>query len=227
MKRVIFTFMFLFSLVLSACGTSNQDVANDQGETNGSGGIVAGEVETSLIEKDSLQYEYRLKNQTEEEIILEFPTSQRYDYTISTKDGTEKYRYSSTATFIQVEETETLKQGDELIYEINLSDIQLEKGEYVLSVWTTTKEGEKFKVVTDIKFDSSINLNEIISTDAVFNGQADPHTIEVTIDGEAVSLQTLEVTDVDFSKIETGANISIQYYANELGQNVLTSFTVK
>jgi hypothetical protein len=150
MKKAII--LFLLGILLAGCGTGNQLTGNEPAkETSGkgSGGIVAGEMEASLTEKDAFLFEYEVKNQTEQEVTLDFTSSQRFDYSVSTKDGKELFLFSSVASFLQVLGTETIKQGESLTYEIDLLDLNLEKGEYLLSAWMTPQEGPKYKVTTE------------------------------------------------------------------------------
>jgi len=142
----------LLGLLITGCGTKEGEITNEpdpEVEAEG-GGIVAGEMEASLTEKNPFVFEYRVKNQTEEEIKLEFPSSQRFDYSVATKGGEEIFLFSSVASFLQVIGEENIKQAETLTYEIDLHDLNLEKGDYILSAWMTPQEGEKYK--TEIEF---------------------------------------------------------------------------
>ncbi|KKK33634.1 hypothetical protein WQ57_23770 [Mesobacillus campisalis] len=143
--------LFLLGILLVGCGTRGKVPANEPAEETsgkGSGGIVAGEIEASLTEQDTFLFEYEVKNQTEKEVTLEFTSSQRFDYSVSTKDGKELFLFSSVASFLQVLGTETIKQGESLTYEIDLTDLNLEKGQYLLSAWMTPQDGPKYKTTT-------------------------------------------------------------------------------
>lgn len=67
---------------------------------------------------------------------------------------------------------------------------------------------------------------DVMTAEGIYVGQVDPHTIEVKIEGEAISLQTTEV-DVSFDDIEDGSNVTVEYIENEHGQYVLKSIQVK
>ncbi|WP_078550048.1 BsuPI-related putative proteinase inhibitor [Litchfieldia alkalitelluris] len=137
-------------LLLTGCGSQNQKVDIVDQVDISNGGIVAGEVESSIIEKTPHIYEYRLKNQTEQMVEFKFNTSQRFDYTVQTKDAKGIFRLSDSNSYKSEITTETIKQGEELIYEINLTELDLKSGEYLLSVWMTTDVGEEYKIVIDI-----------------------------------------------------------------------------
>jgi hypothetical protein len=134
--------------MIAGCGMGTiEPVQNQNGNTNGKG-IVAGEMVPSLIEKGPLLYEYQVKNQTEKEVTLEFTSSQRFDYSVQTKEGKEVFLFSSVVSFLQALGEEKVKQGEELVYEMNLLDLQLAQGEYKLTAWMTPKEGKKYSVTT-------------------------------------------------------------------------------
>lgn len=140
--------ILLMGLLVTGCGTGNQ-VSNDNNEEKGGAGIVAGEMAASIKEHSPLVFQYEVKNQTEQEVTLEFTSSQRYDYSVETKDGKEIFLFSSVANFLQALGEEKVKQGEMLSYEIDLHELSLDKGDYILSVWMTPKEGKKFRVTKE------------------------------------------------------------------------------
>lgn len=142
--------VLLLGILVSGCGTENRVNNNkDDVKNEGGQGIVAGEMAASLTEESPLIFQYEVKNQTEEEITLEFTSSQRFDYSVKTKDGKEIFLFSSVASFLQALGEETVKQGESLTYEIDLHELSLEKGEYVLTAWMTPKEGKKYEVTKE------------------------------------------------------------------------------
>ncbi len=149
MKKLVI--IMLLGLLVAGCGTENQVSNNlkDDNKNGGSAGIVAGEMAPSLTEESPLVFQYEVKNQTEKEVTLEFTTSQRYDYSVKTKDGKEVFLFSSGAAFLQALGEETVKQGESLLYEIDLNELNLEKGEYILTAWMTPKDGKKFEAVKE------------------------------------------------------------------------------
>lgn len=145
MKKILM--VLLMGLLVTGCGTENQVSNNDQDQ--GGAGIVAGEMAASLTEESPLIFQYEVKNQTEEEVTLEFTSSQRYDYSVKTKDGKEIFLFSSVASFLQALGEETVKQGESLTYDIDLHELNLEKGDYILTAWMTPKDGKKFEVTKE------------------------------------------------------------------------------
>lgn len=67
---------------------------------------------------------------------------------------------------------------------------------------------------------------DVITETATYQGQADPHSIEVKTENGVMVLQVLEVEDINWDSIELGADLEIEYYENEHGQNILTNCTV-
>ncbi|MCT2535725.1 BsuPI-related putative proteinase inhibitor [Aquibacillus koreensis] len=173
MKRLVL--FLLIGILLVGCGTSStndSDEQNQDGKTNGSGevtnhevdngsegeeesadgednGIIAGKVVPVLTETNPLLYTYEVANQTEKEITLEFTSSQRFDYAVETKEGEQVYLYSSVASFMQALGEETIKQGGSLEFEINLNELDLEPGDYVLKAWMTPTGSKKYEVSHD------------------------------------------------------------------------------
>jgi hypothetical protein len=143
--------VLLLGFLMAGCGTNGEPLSNEPDpkvEAEGSG-IVAGEMEASLTEQSPFVFQYEVKNQTEEEIKLEFSSSQRFDYSVQTKDGEEIFLFSSVASFLQVIGEERVKQGESLSYEIKLHDLELQKGDYILTAWLTPQEGQKYKATKE------------------------------------------------------------------------------
>ncbi|MGO4890342.1 BsuPI-related putative proteinase inhibitor [Anaerobacillus sp. MEB173] len=108
-----------------------------------------GEVMSVLNDLGDGTFEYKLTNLNEKEITFYFTSGQRFDYSVKTKDGKELFLFSSVASFIQETGKETLKQGEELAYTIDLKDLHLDKGEYILEVWLTSTEEEDCRIAMD------------------------------------------------------------------------------
>ncbi|MDC3414477.1 BsuPI-related putative proteinase inhibitor [Aquibacillus sp. 3ASR75-11] len=146
MKKVLL--FVLLGLLITGCGTGNADASQEKGEgkNGGESGIVAGEMVASLDKKSALVYSYQVKNQTEKVVTLEFTSSQRIDYSVETKDGEQVFLYSSVSSFLAVLGEEKVKQGEALEYTVDLNDLNLPAGEYILTVWMTPKDGKKFTV---------------------------------------------------------------------------------
>jgi ABC-type molybdate transport system substrate-binding protein len=142
--------ILLLGILVTGCGTENR-VSKDEPVNGNEGGqgIVAGEMAASMAEISPLVFRYEVKNQTEQEVNLKFTSSQRFDYSVKTKEGHEVFLFSSVASFLQALGEETLKQGEALTYKIDLKELALEKGEYTLTVWMVPQGGEKYTVTKE------------------------------------------------------------------------------
>jgi hypothetical protein len=151
---MMYKWILVLILVLTGCGTSiekNEQESGSENSTNGGGsGIIAGSVEPTLEKESQMNYVYTIKNQTEKEVKMKFPTSQRFDYSVKDKDGTEVFLFSSAAFFLQAEGEELLKPAEELNYDINLSQLKLSPGTYTIEAWITQQDGEDYKVTEEI-----------------------------------------------------------------------------
>ncbi|MFZ3577196.1 BsuPI-related putative proteinase inhibitor [Virgibacillus sp. DJP39] len=147
-KRGLIQILFcgLIIVLLSGCGSSDQTNSQQGSDKEES---VTGEVVPSLIDLGNGMFEYRVKNQTGKVVEFEFTSGQRYDYALINKDGEQVFLYSSVASFIQALGEEKLKPGEELVYEIDLSKVNVKSGTYILEAWLTATRDEKYKVSTD------------------------------------------------------------------------------
>jgi len=133
MKHLIRTLLFVLLVgLLIGCGTSED-------------GSSADSVVPSLVEVDDRTYDYKIKNQTDQTITLEFNSSQRFDYAIFNDEDEQVYLHSDETMYAQVVGEEELEPGEELAYRINLNDIDLEPGEYVLEAWMVPNGKEAYK----------------------------------------------------------------------------------
>jgi len=68
---------------------------------------------------------------------------------------------------------------------------------------------------------------DLIKKDVIYTGLADPHTIEVKDGEEYLTLQIDPDTTDEWEKIAEDTTVTIEYYENEYGQNILVRYTVK
>lgn len=136
--------LLILGFLLVGCGKANSNDTNIDGS-----GIVAGEITAALKETSPLVFQYEVKNQTEKEVKLEFSSSQRIDYSVETPKGEQIYLYSSLTMFLAVLGEETIKQGEFLSYEIDLHELDLKTGDYLLKVWMTPKDGKVYQITKE------------------------------------------------------------------------------
>ncbi|MBE4908426.1 hypothetical protein IMZ08_10195 [Bacillus luteolus] len=67
---------------------------------------------------------------------------------------------------------------------------------------------------------------EMVREEGAYVGQVDANSIQVNTESQSLTLQTTEVTGVDWSSIVKNAHVIIEYYQNENDQYMLTSINV-
>jgi len=156
MKRFLFIFILIMVVINGLLGcnatTGKENIAVGQEKNpkeKESIGMVAEEMMASLVDLGNGRFQYSIKNQTEKEKTFQFTSSQRFDYAVKTTKGQQVYLFSSVALFMNVLGEETLNPGNELTYDIDLTELNLEKGTYILEVWLTAEEAENYKKVTE------------------------------------------------------------------------------
>ena len=133
--------VLIAAMLLAACGTES----DNQPEDPESGGeIIEGEVTSTIEETDNGTYRYTVKNDTQEAVTFNFTSGQRYDFTLTDEQGNEVFRMSSVSMYTQALGEEILRQGEQLQYEIQVPEANLEPGTYTLEVWMTPTEGTNY-----------------------------------------------------------------------------------
>lgn len=154
------TFLILMAaLILAACGTGQGGEAEpspenpeteEPGTNDGTtGGSTEGEMKPEIEHVNDDIYRYSLVNETGEPHTFEFTSSQRYDYSLANESGEEVFLFSSVSTYLQALGEENLDQGDELSYEFEIPQLELEPGTYELTAWLTPRQGETYEVTTE------------------------------------------------------------------------------
>ncbi|MGV3488513.1 MAG: BsuPI-related putative proteinase inhibitor [Tuberibacillus sp.] len=143
-------FLFISLLIITiGCGNANSHeqpkTMREKAEITTGQGIIAGSVSPMLNieQKDrSVILHFSIMNQTEHPVKYTFPTSQRFDYIISTENGETIKRFSDGRMFTQSISTITLKQGETLSFDPVVTG--LKRGEYLVTFWLTAHE-DQFK----------------------------------------------------------------------------------
>ncbi|WP_161524639.1 BsuPI-related putative proteinase inhibitor [Alteribacter lacisalsi] len=124
MKGISFSF---FALALAACGTGD-DPTGGSADPDEENGEEQSEEEASVSEYDltftmyveedgdTLRTIMTIENETDEEIRLDFASSQEYDVVIE-EDGSTVYQYSEGQMFTQALVSETIEPGGEYVIE--------------------------------------------------------------------------------------------------------------
>lgn len=151
--------ILMAALILAACGNGQKDETetspeNPETEEPGTtdettGGSTEGEMKSEIEHLDDDIYRYSLVNETGEPHTFEFTSSQRYDFSLANESGEEVFLFSSVSTYLQALGEETVDQGDELSYEFEIPQLELEPGTYKLTAWLTPRQGETYEVTTE------------------------------------------------------------------------------
>nr|WP_304216791.1 BsuPI-related putative proteinase inhibitor [Fredinandcohnia onubensis] len=97
-------------------------------------------IETSISKKEmnnGITIIYELHNAGDQDINLQFPSSQEYEYEIYNEAGDLIYRYSDEYVFTQVIRDVLFGKGKTLTFVAGLP--KLEKGNYRISFWVAAK----------------------------------------------------------------------------------------
>ena len=141
-KAALSWLMALFAaMVFAACGTESDNQPEDPAP---GGEIIEGEVTSTIEETGNGTYRYTVKNDTQEAVTFNFTSGQRYDFTLTDEQGNEVFRMSSVSMYTQALGEEILRQGEELQYEIQVPEANLEPGTYTLEVWMTPTQGTNY-----------------------------------------------------------------------------------
>ena len=133
--------LLMAALMLAACGTESDNLPEDP---ESGGEIIEGEVTSTIEETGNGTYRYTVKNDTQEAVTFNFTSGQRYDFTLTDEQGNEVFRMSSVSMYTQALGEEILRQGEELQYEIQVPEANLEPGTYTLEVWMTPTQGTNY-----------------------------------------------------------------------------------
>lgn len=108
---------------------------------NGQQEIMDGKLKYKIVSVDQEKMIIELKNQSDEEIVLNYTSSQKYDFSLF-KNGKNIYTWSADKAFLQVISQVVLKSGESEKYIIDLKDLPVGPGEYEIEFFSVAKELE-------------------------------------------------------------------------------------
>ncbi len=104
---------------LVACGTPPPDRTEElPGDT--ARPVADGPLANTLsvrVSEDSVAFRLDVTNATAEPVVLEFGSSQRYDFAVESEAGAVEWRWSADRSFAQVLGADTLNAGETVTYE--------------------------------------------------------------------------------------------------------------
>lgn len=138
-KLILVVSILLIGLFVAGCSKESETEKVTESEV----------VSSALVAKGE-NYEFVITNNTKEKVELNFASGQRFDFQILNKNKEIVYHLASVSMFTQDIGQEVIKPKKELSYEINLTNLGIEPGEYVLVSWLTATENEDFRSTVNI-----------------------------------------------------------------------------
>lgn len=126
MKRFVLIMLTLMTLVCMGCAPTIPEENNELYDLKYQ--IISGDDEHVI--------NIRMVNKTNGDIVLNYTSGQRYDYHLL-QDDQIVYTWSDGMMFTQALEDKVLKSGEYEEYTIDLNDVDIEEGEYILEFFST------------------------------------------------------------------------------------------
>lgn len=115
--------------------------------------VLDGKLSYILTKDDEGVVTVELKNVSDEDVTLNYTSSQAYDYRLY-KDGKVAYHWSASAGFLAVMTDKTLAPGESEVYTINTKELPVDPGTYELEFYSVAKElanEPKVSITLDLK----------------------------------------------------------------------------
>ncbi|MGO4889075.1 BsuPI-related putative proteinase inhibitor [Anaerobacillus sp. MEB173] len=236
MKRTKISYLLLSSLVaaglLVGCGTSDtnsepevidegNEVEKEQGTDEEAAEVeLVSHVDITNEEDGTVKVVYSVSNETDKEVELVFSSSLQADYIVYDEEGQKVAQYSDDAAFSMALQEHTLQPSEGLVNEFEIEG--LPNGNYTIDLFLNLVEGE---AVTTEAFtvENSIYYKGV----GLYVGQADPHTIEVELDGIPTAFQLTEHAQEQLVELEEGSEITFIYTDTEIEQKTIERFILQ
>ncbi|SES24410.1 BsuPI-related putative proteinase inhibitor [Psychrobacillus sp. OK032] len=209
MKKLIWGILSIFIiLLLASCGTSNADSTT--------GGDPQPEEQKTILTKLKVNEDgnasFTIKNETEVDTTLTYPSGQEIEYQLLDNENNIVYTYSADKTFILMLQEKVLKPNEEIVIRLELLTelAEVPAGSYTLIAWSTSDELSEQKEQVAYKWPGKEQPESTVSTDTitVYQGDANAEYVEpyeITIDpsGDVVhqifeKIMVLEVGLIDY-----------------------------
>lgn len=186
------------AILIVGCGINENDVKpvnGNQGDTEtgyekeSGGDLGEGEgemdisqekltVQLTAKENSDMKYEFKLVNETDQEIELSFASLQEFDFIIKDQGGNKVYQYSDDKAFGESMVQTTVAPNEAHIMEIDLKEAfeSLESGSYILEVWSVPSETDKLRTEIEISY-SDINASRVETKEGYFVGMIDNNSV--------------------------------------------------
>lgn len=232
----VLTTLFIITS-LAACGTSENGTTEPKKIVTGSNGeapvgIVAGQLTPSLekvMKEGKLTYIFTIKNDKDVEDVLKYTSSQQYDYKLIDSKGNIAYTYSMDKLFMQATSEQTVKQGEIVQFEIDLSEDlkKLAPGTYQFEVWSTATDREELKAKSEFNWGGEgegleEEAGKLAGAVVTYVGLMDQNSIEVINEnGNHEHYRLSDTVKPDFETLEKDAKITIHYGITSDGQKII------
>lgn len=218
-KTSIFITSILLIALLSACGTESKptETSTEPKPTETSTDLETEEapnqenisakfqptVEISE-EGEATIINYKVVNVSGAEQKLTFTDGLQVDFIIYDEAGEIVKQLSKESSSSQVIDELSLAENDLLEKEFTITDLY--NGEFKIEVFLTANE-EDTKVASDLIIKNSTYSKAI----GELVGLMDPHTVEITVDGEAAAFQLTDMAQQQISSLQDEAQVSFIY----------------
>lgn len=209
MKKLIWgVFSIFIILLLASCGTSNSDPT--------SGGDPQPQDDKTILTKLEINEDgnasFTIKNETEVEKTLIYPSGQEIEYQLLDNENNIVYTYSANKTFTLMLQEKVLKPNEEIVIPLELQTelAEVPAGSYTLIAWSTSNELSEQKEQVAYTWGGNEEPENTVSTETitVYRGDANAEYVEpyeITIDpsGDLVrqifeEIMVLEVGLIDY-----------------------------
>lgn len=209
MKKLIWGLFSIFIiLLLASCGTSNVDQTT--------GGDPQPQEDKTILTKLELTEDgnasFTIKNDSEAETSLTYPSGQEIEYQLLDSENNIVYTYSADKSFTLMLQEKVLKPNEEIVIPLELQTelTDVPAGAYTLIAWSTSKELSEQKEQIAYKWAGNEEAESTVSTETITVYQADanaeyvePYNITIDPSGDVVrqifdEIMVLEVGLIDY-----------------------------
>ncbi|MGG3563350.1 BsuPI-related putative proteinase inhibitor [Neobacillus rhizosphaerae] len=225
-KKIYFVIssVVLFGL-LTGCGTSsktNGTTERTKTENQKQEKVTAKFIPSLEIKEDNhdMTIKYAVKNISGKKQTLTFSNGLKADFIVYDQNEKKVKQYSEEVSSTQATEEISLDNNKDIEQEFTISD--LPNGQYKLEVFLTSKE-DMAKTEAEFIVKNSIYTNG----SGQYVGQMDPHTIEVSINGNKSAFQLSDEANKQLTSIKEGEQISFIYSEKDNGQKTIEKFIIE
>lgn len=152
MKRIALILIVLLTLVCIGCTDKDKVNADLPALRDSAQNNELHDLKYQIISSDKQHIiNIRMVNKTNGDIVLNYTSGQRYDYHLLLGDEI-VYTWSDGMMFTQALEDKVLKPGEYEEYSIDLSELDVEEGEYILEFYSTAQQASELphlKLIVD------------------------------------------------------------------------------